>query len=253
MFSKLWNKTKEIAARHTKIFIVVMFLNQLLFFGLCLNPICLVAAMPHVLFITVIIGMFWDNISGKSKAETDLLDIRKSLDQLSDTRQGDLVNVPPENMAVLMGVDHYRYLLDSIRKADTRLIIMSGWLSKHVIDETLIRLISRRLRQGLEIYIGYGYQDSKGNHQELEGSEKVMRAIWKLADKYPDHFFVASFATHEKLLIIDDRIVVIGSANWLSNRKYKNSERSVIIADVKFAKSEGTRAVTEVMKHHIPL
>jgi len=58
-FKKLYIKTKEVAAVYTGIFIVVMFLNQLLFFGLCLNPICLIAAMPHVLFITVALGTWW--------------------------------------------------------------------------------------------------------------------------------------------------------------------------------------------------
>ncbi|MCQ8879692.1 DUF4433 domain-containing protein [Pseudoalteromonas shioyasakiensis] len=54
--SHLWVKTKKIASLYTGTFIFVMFLNQLLFFGLCLNPICLIAAMPHVLLITVVLG-----------------------------------------------------------------------------------------------------------------------------------------------------------------------------------------------------
>jgi len=52
----LWAKTKKIASLYTGTFIFVMFINQLLFFGLCLNPICLIAAMPHVLLITVVLG-----------------------------------------------------------------------------------------------------------------------------------------------------------------------------------------------------
>ncbi len=52
----LWERTKDVAATYTGTFIVVMILNQLLFFGFCLNPICLIAAMPHVLLITVFIG-----------------------------------------------------------------------------------------------------------------------------------------------------------------------------------------------------
>ena len=53
---KLFQRTKEIAAMYTAVFIVVMFLNQLLFFGLCLNPVCLIAAIPHVLLLTFVIG-----------------------------------------------------------------------------------------------------------------------------------------------------------------------------------------------------
>jgi predicted RNA-binding Zn-ribbon protein involved in translation (DUF1610 family) len=63
MFSKLWKRTKEIATTYTWTFVVVMVLNQLLFFGFCLNPVCLIAAMPHVLFITVVIGT-WLEKSG---------------------------------------------------------------------------------------------------------------------------------------------------------------------------------------------
>ncbi len=60
----LWEKTKSIASLYTGTFIVVMILNQLLFFGFCLNPICLIAAMPHVLFITAFIGSWLNKESG---------------------------------------------------------------------------------------------------------------------------------------------------------------------------------------------
>ncbi len=63
-FKKLWNRTVNVAKMYTGTFIVVMFLNQLLFFGLCLNPICLVAAMPHVLLITVAIGSWLNKENG---------------------------------------------------------------------------------------------------------------------------------------------------------------------------------------------
>jgi len=75
---ELYIKTKKIAAMYTGIFVVVMFLNQLLFFGLCLNPICIVAAMPHVLFITVVIGM-WDH---NRKILKTLKFVRKSYDEV---------------------------------------------------------------------------------------------------------------------------------------------------------------------------
>ncbi len=60
----LWDRTVKIATMYTGTFIVVMFLNQLLFFGLCLNPICLVAAMPHVLLITAFIGSWLNKETG---------------------------------------------------------------------------------------------------------------------------------------------------------------------------------------------
>ena len=69
-FKELWIRTKEVAVTYTGTFIVVMFLNQLLFFGFCLNPICLVAAMPHCLAITVVIGT-WINLWNKPGEEKE--------------------------------------------------------------------------------------------------------------------------------------------------------------------------------------
>jgi hypothetical protein len=62
LWSGLWERTKEVAATYTGTFIVVMILNQIVFFGFCLNPICLIAAMPHVLLITVFVGTIINKI-----------------------------------------------------------------------------------------------------------------------------------------------------------------------------------------------
>ena len=78
-FQKLVERTKEVAVTYTGTFVVVMLLNQLLFFGFCLNPICIIAAMPHVLFITVVIGTW--------------LEKDKILSALDDTKE---VNSPEE-------------------------------------------------------------------------------------------------------------------------------------------------------------
>ena len=79
---KLYLKTKKVAATYTSIFVVVMFLNQLLFFGLCLNPICLVAAMPHVLFITIVLGM-WFYKPNRKKLKKTLIFFRETYEEVS--------------------------------------------------------------------------------------------------------------------------------------------------------------------------
>ncbi|MCE7556578.1 hypothetical protein [Aliivibrio fischeri] len=61
---KLWERTKSVAKMYTGTFIVVMLLNQLVFFGFCLNPICIIAAMPHVLAITAFLGSWLNKESG---------------------------------------------------------------------------------------------------------------------------------------------------------------------------------------------
>ena len=68
----LWQRTKHVASTYTWTFIVVMVLNQLLFFGFCLNPICLIAAMPHVLAITVALGSWFNKINGWGGGEQEV-------------------------------------------------------------------------------------------------------------------------------------------------------------------------------------
>jgi predicted RNA-binding Zn-ribbon protein involved in translation (DUF1610 family) len=50
------NKFIEIFWVYVVTFIVLLLLNQLLFFGMCLSPRCLTAATPHVLILTLILG-----------------------------------------------------------------------------------------------------------------------------------------------------------------------------------------------------
>ncbi|MFN7179814.1 phospholipase D-like domain-containing protein [Hyphomonas sp.] len=233
--------------RFVTIFITVMLLNQLLFFGFCLRPDCLAAATPHVLVITIVIGLAWGRVSETSYKAPDNSEVRQSLDELlSNSQRGRLQEIPEGSLKILIGVDHYQYLIDCLKHSKVRLIIMSGWLSKHVMDDAFLKLVSKKLQQGVTIYIGYGAQDAQGYHKYFEGTKQVLDSLRTLLKKYPDQLFVANFATHEKLLVVDDQTVVIGSANWLSNRQYKNSERSVIISNSEFASSEASRAIAVV-------
>jgi len=98
-FKKLSERTKEVASMYTGTFVVVMILNQLLFFGFCLNPVCLIAAMPHVLLITVVIGTWLNkdnftvtkqgdgipNISKQIISKEDKLILLKEYEKLPET------------------------------------------------------------------------------------------------------------------------------------------------------------------------
>ncbi len=155
---------------------------------------------------------------------------------------------PPD---VLEGIAHYDYLINNIEQSQIRLVIMSGWITRYVVDDIFLRLIGKKLEQGIKIYIGYGFQDYKGNHKEIGGSKEVLISLQKLMKAYPSQLFIANFATHEKLLLVDSRRVVVGSANWLSNKSYINSERSLIIESDAFAKLEAARAIKLIKQNLI--
>lgn len=83
----LWDRTKDVATTYTGTFIVVMLLNQLIFFGFCLNPICIIAAMPHVLLITVFVGSVLNRIGKwgeRGLAKKTLNTVGKKLDDVGE-------------------------------------------------------------------------------------------------------------------------------------------------------------------------
>jgi len=116
-FQKLVERTKEVAVTYTGTFVVVMLLNQLLFFGFCLNPICIIAAMPHVLFITVVIGTW--------------LEKDKILSALDDTKE---VNSPEE--------------IERTEAADTREMLEQKKKLKLLLEKALAQQREGALRHG---------------------------------------------------------------------------------------------------------
>ena len=102
---------------------------------------------------------------------------------------------------------------------------------------------------GVSIRIGYGWQNTQGAHNADKDSKDAFKRLQTLNQDYPNQLRIAEYATHEKLLIVDSNTVVFGSANWLSNRKYKNSERSVVIEDPTLACLEQERAQTLIEQY----
>lgn len=258
MLSNLWRRTKEVAKTYTLTFIVIMLLNQLLFFGFCLDPICLVAAMPHVLFITVAIGSWLNNISNWGRNKTDKVNPTRTrtdpqvlLSSLSKEQQQNIEATPKNGQKWLTGHEHYDYLVQSLKQTKKQLIILSGWLNNHVIDGMFLEHIEAKLNKGIKVYIGYGYQDWNGEHKTTDSYDIALDSLKKLISKYPEQLIIAKYATHEKLLVVDEQVVVYGSANWLSNKNYRNSERSVVIENEKSAKMEAKRVRTLILSNLI--
>ncbi len=192
-------------------------------------------------------GSYW--ITAKIRENRTLKD---ALKHLSDEQKSKTSSILAGNMRSLEKNEHYRYLLKSIRDAQKKVGISSGWITSNVVDSQFIRRLSTKLKSGVEVHIGYGWENSQGQHVNMEVSEKAVLALKKLAKKYPNRLLVAEYATHEKLLVWDDKEVVFGSANWLSNRRYTNAERSIVITDAELARSEARRLEQLIRKNADP-
>jgi phosphatidylserine/phosphatidylglycerophosphate/cardiolipin synthase-like enzyme len=144
--------------------------------------------------------------------------------------------VAQDDIKPLSDRQHYDYMLQQIQEAESSILILSGWMSSSVVDKAFIKTLEKALRRGVSVYLGYGYEDSFGNHNASHYSEAALNALKELKSKKGlAPLIVGRFNNHQKLLIRDKKRVVCGSHNWLSNRRFVNHEKSFIVDNERLA------------------
>lgn len=171
-----------------------------------------------------------------------------------DTRQ-DLLNYAKDSeLETINGKDHYEYLIKQLEITNNKVFILSGWISEYVIDERLIEKFRYLLKKGVNIYIGYGYQ-SNGRHLDNQHTERALlnlRNLYreKIKYSYEGELVVAKFPNHQKIFLVDNVVTVVGSANWLSNKSFKNEEYSIAVNSEVFSIRESERLLKLFKKHN---
>ena len=186
-----------------------------------------------------------------SKNQKVIDGLRKVLDQekYSEKEQRRYIEASQKSSVYpIRGEQHRQELIDAVISASDRLIILSGWINSYVVNDQFVWQLETAVERGVEIYIGYGWEDSSGNHQETGSHIDAMNRLEKLKGLYSRNFHVGKFANHQKILIKDDEFIVCGSHNWLSNNLFKNTEASMKIFSSSLVKSEGERFSRDILK-----
>lgn len=114
---------------------------------------------------------------------------------------------------ILNTYDHRPLLEEAIDKASKLVIIVSPWIKNDAFDYELEMKIDRALQRKVNIVIGYGISDKEDNEQKRNVDR--LKEIQKR--KHGQRLLLIKLAnTHEKVLICDEKYVVITSFNWLS-------------------------------------
>lgn len=69
------------------------------------------------------------------------------------------------------------------------------------------------LQRGAKAYVGYGIAPKENYNESAIQAERTLK---KLADKYENFTLVKFGDTHSKVLLRDNKFVVLSSFNWLS-------------------------------------
>lgn len=121
--------------------------------------------------------------------------------------------------------EHADILMEALRSADRRLLIISPWIQGTVVNTQFIGLLEARLRARVPVQIAYGYAGPKGQSND----EAAISRLANLKRRYSGLFsFTRLQNTHAKILIFDDTWIAT-SFNWLSfkgsrDREYRMEE-----------------------------
>ena len=125
-------------------------------------------------------------------------------------------------------------MLQSLYQVQEHLVLVCPWLS-HGFTADIESMMVQRLSQGIHISIGFGYRrDIETGTLFLDGAKvsannpqySKLSFINGLASRYPNHFHMKVIGTHEKYLVCDRRLAMLGSHNYLSSIK-NDAEREV--------------------------
>lgn len=108
-------------------------------------------------------------------------------------------------------VEHAPFLREALVSASRRLMIVSPWITRRVVDEEFIQRLKRLSESGVEIDIIYGIKDDDRTSKSAVGQ------LCKLSDEHQTFRFYRHDNNHSKILIVDD-VVIATSFNWLSYR-----------------------------------
>ena len=118
-------------------------------------------------------------------------------------------------------------LLQALRQANERLILVCPWLSNYAIDDEIILMLKQLLNRNVYVDIGWGHlNDMQQEEFERGFFYNALPKIEELERMYPNKCKLKLLGTHEKFLVCDNKFAMIGSHNFLTSGT-SSSEREI--------------------------
>ena len=113
---------------------------------------------------------------------------------------------------LLSTYDHRPLLIRALTEAQNSVVIISPWIKNSGLNNEILRLVEKAIQRGVKVIIGYGISEQEDSDKWIisklnELSIKRNIGILKL---------IALNNTHEKVLLMDNKFLVVTSFNWLS-------------------------------------
>ncbi len=109
--------------------------------------------------------------------------------------------------------------LESLKRARQLVLIVSPWMTEEVVDDSFLKILRDLARQGILILIGWGIaRDLRAeDHSPPQGLLDALQSI-QTPDGVPAVGVWWLGNHHNKEVVVDQAIYLMGSHNWLSYR-----------------------------------
>lgn len=150
---------------------------------------------------------------GPSDGESPDPEAQEKYDALSQELEAAENKLNAEPARLLDVSEHPPYLDKALVETTKRLLIVSPWLRDAVIDHRFLKKLQQLLENGVDVKIAYGI----GSQQKEGRLDKLGRqALVQLEEQFENLKVARLGNTHAKVLISDEKFVIVTSFNWLS-------------------------------------
>ena len=154
--------------------------------------------------LTIIKEQTDENIEDQETATQQIRFLEKKIEELGNERKS--------ADRILSTYDHRPLLIQALKEAKNSVIIISPWIKAGGLDKEILNLIDEAAKRNTKIIIGYGISEKEDSDRWVIDKLHEIRT-----KKYGGNLaIIALNNTHEKLLIMDNKFMVITSFNWLS-------------------------------------
>lgn len=148
---------------------------------------------------------------------------------------------------VLRGKDIRDKFLNSFTETKRKMLMVSPWISNHVVDREMLERLQKFAKQNKTLYISWGIAKNRNNEDRLPSVELLeqLKGI-KHADG-TQAVFVRWFGNqHNKEIVVDSKYHLLGSFNWLSYRgDYDIRHESVVMVNDEKVITDTTEYIEE--------
>lgn len=144
-----------------------------------------------------------EDINTNDAAE-EIAELKKRIEEMEEERSS--------ANRVLSTYDHRPLLIRALNEVQNTVVIISPWIKRGGLNNEILRLIEKAVKDGKRVIIGYGISEEEDSDKYIIDKLKNISA-----QKYKGKLELKALNnTHEKVLLMDNKFLVITSFNWLS-------------------------------------